>query len=470
MEQNQTVKKPSFGYALFTVAASFAVIMIPALTWGAKIHPLFLLSYLVALPLCLRLGVSYKMLQDGMVQSCSRAMVPIMILLINGGLVGTWNASGTVPLIINLGIKFISPQFFLVAAFLLCILCSLITGTSWGTCGTAGLALAGIGMGMGINPLITAGAICSGAFFGDTISPLSDGPNLCAGVTGVDIFVGIKHQAKVTVPSGLICALIYLVIGMNAGNGTVDYTTINSISNAIEGNFRLGIVAVIPMIIVFGMLALKKPSIPSLLTGAFAGGIIACLAEGKTIPEVISYFWGGYSIESGVDMVDTLLNRGGITSMSSTAILFLFAFGLFGVLNAAGIIDALVEPLTKRLRSKLSVILATVMMSLLGNAIGASSNFAYVFAGNIMVPVYERTKLEKVNLTRTLAVGCTAMCTLLPWNMNSVVAAGYIGVSPAQLIPYSFFAYVTPVVLLIVTILGFDTKYVGETSAPRKSK
>lgn len=460
---NTTVKKPSFGYALFTVVAVFAVIMIPALAWGAKIHPLFLLSFLVALPLCLRLGVSYKTLQDGLVQACTRAIVPIMILLINGGLVGTWNAAGTVPLIIDLGIKFISPQFFLVAAFLLCVMCSMVTGTSWGTCGTAGLALAGIGMGMGINPLITAGAICSGAFFGDTISPLSDGPNLCSGITGVDLFVGIKHQAKVTVPSGIICAGIYLVMGLVlAGSGEVDYTTVNGISSTLESNFHLGIAAVIPMIIVFGMLALKKPSIPSLLTGAFAGGVIACLVEGKSIADIITYFWGGYSIQSGNEMVDTLLNRGGITSMSGTAILFIFAFGLFGVLNAAGIIDALVEPLTKRLHSKLSVIGATVLMSVLGNAIGASSNFAYVFAGNIMAPIYDRTGMEKVNLSRALAVGCTAMCTLLPWNMNSVVAAGYIGVSPAQLIPFSFFAYVTPIVLLVVTLLGFDTKYTSE--------
>ena len=456
--------KPSFGYALFTVVAVFAVIMFPALLWGSSIHPLFLLSYLVAIPLCLRLRVPYKELQDGLVHSCMRAIVPIMILLINGGLAGTWIASGTVPMIIDLGVKFISPSIFLMAAFLLCVLCSMVTGTSWGTCGTAGLALAGIGMSMGINPLLTAGAICSGAFFGDTISPLSDGPNLCSGVTGVDLFVGIKHQAKVVVPSGIICAILYLIIGLNLTTGDMDAATINGISTTLESIFQMGIVPIIPMIIVFGMLATKKPSIPSLLVGAFAGGVIACLAQGKSIADVIGIFWNGYTVSSGNELVDTLLNRGGITSMANTCILFIFAFGLFGVLNAAGIIDALVEPLTKRLHSKLSVIVTTVLMSVLGNAIGASSNFAYVFAGNIMAPVYDRVGLEKVNLTRALAVGCTAMCTLLPWNMNAVVAASYINVTPAQLIPFSFFAYVTPVVLLVVTLLGFDTKYIGGTA------
>ena len=210
------------------------------------------------------------------------------------------------------------------------------------------------------------------------------------------------------------------------------------------------------------MLATKKPSIPSLLSGAVAGGVIACLVEGRSIAEIISYFWNGFSIDTGNAMANTLLNRGGITSMSGTAILFIFAFGLFGILNAAGIVDALVEPLTQRLRSKMSIIAATVVMSVLGNAIGASSNFAYVFAGNIMATVYDRTNLHKVNLTRALAVGCTSMCTLLPWNMNAVVAAGYIGVTPVQLIPFTFFALVTPIVLFVVTLLGFDTKYVGE--------
>ena len=459
------VKQPTFAYALFTVVACFAVIMIPALAWGCKIHPLFLLSYLVALPLCLRLHVPYKTLQTGVVESVTRAVVPIMILLINGGLVGTWNAAGTVPLIINLGVKFISPSFFLVATFILCVLCSMVTGTSWGTCGTAGLALAGVGLGMGINPMLTAGAIVSGAFFGDTMSPLSDGPNLCSGITGVDIFVGIKHTLKVAIPSGLICTILYLVIGMNLHVSAMEDSTIQNISHTLEANFHFGVAAIIPMIVVFVMLAMKKPSIPSLLTGAFAGGVIACIVEGKSIAEVISYFWGGYVIESGDEMVDTLLNRGGITSMSSTAILFIFAFGLFGILNAAGIIDALVEPMTRHLKSKLSIIVTTVFMSVLGNAIGASSNFAYVFAGNIMAPVYERAHLDKVNLTRSLAVGCTAMCTLLPWNMNAVVAAGYIGVSTVQLIPFGFFAYVMPIVLLIITILGFDTKYTTDEQA-----
>ena len=456
------IKKPTFGYALFTVVACFSVIMIPALAWGCKIHPLFLLSFLVAIPLCSRLGVAYKDLQAGVVSSVSRAVVPILILLINGGLVGTWNAAGTVPIIIDLGVKFINPTFFLLTTFILCVLCSMVTGTSWGTCGTAGLALAGVGMGMGINPLITAGAICSGAFFGDTMSPLSDGPNLCSAVTGIDIFVGIKHTLKVAIPSGIICAILYLIIGMNLNISSVDYTTINNISSAIEANYRLGFVAIIPMIIVLGMLAMKKPSIPSLLTGAFAGGVIACVMEGKSIADVIGYFWGGYVIESGDVMVDTLLNRGGITSMTGTATLFVFAFGLFGILNAAGIIDALVEPMTKHLKTKFSIILSTVFMSVLGNGIGASSNFAYVFAGNIMAPIYDRVGLDKVNLTRSLAVGCTAMCTLLPWNMNAVVAAGYIGVEPIQLIPFSFFAYVTPIVLIIVTLLGFDTKFTNE--------
>ena len=137
---------------------------------------------------------------------------------------------------------------------------------------------------------------------------------------------------------------------------------------------------------------------------------------------------------------------------------------IVGLVGESGCGKSVTSLSVMRLHSKLSVIVTTVLMSVLGNAIGASSNFAYVFAGNIMAPVYDRVGLEKVNLTRALAVGCTAMCTLLPWNMNAVVAASYINVTPAQLIPFSFFAYVTPVVLLVVTLLGFDTKYVGETA------
>ena len=460
-------KKPSFGYALTVMVVVFATIMIPALAWGSKINALFLMSWIVAIILCLPLGISYKELQEGLVSNCKKAIIPVMIILCVGALVGTWDAAGTVPIIISFGVQTISPNMFLVTAFLLCTVTALVTGTSWGTFGTAGLALAGIGISLNVDPVMTAGAVCAGAFFGDTISPLSDSPNIAAAVSGVDLFKGIAHQAKVTIPAAIISIILYFIVGLQYRGSDVDTTLINDIVTAVNGNFRTGIITMFPAIFVIALLAFKIPSIPSILGGAIFGGFVACFWQGYSINDAITFFWSGFTIDTGVEFVDKLLNRGGVTSMTGTGVMFFFAFGLFGILDAAGIVDAFIEPFTKHMKSKLSLVIASVVLSVFGTLVGASMNFAYAFAGSIMEPIYEKRGLEKVNLMRALGVGCTAMAVLVPWSLSTTVALPFLGVEAFQLVPYNFFLFSAPAVLIIWTLIGKDTRWVSE-SAPEK--
>ncbi|MDO4719234.1 MAG: Na+/H+ antiporter NhaC family protein [Peptostreptococcaceae bacterium] len=463
-------KKPSFMYSLVTMVLVFSVIMVPSLAWGSKINALFLISWIVAMIMCMGTGTTYKEIQKGIVDNCSRAIVPAMIILCVGALVGTWNASGTVPMVIRFGVRSVSPNLFLMTAFLLCATTALITGTSWGTFGTAGLALAGIGISLNVNPVLTAGACCGGAFFGDTISPVSDSPNLASAVSGVDLFKGIRHQAKVTVTSAVICCILYYFLGMKYGEGNVNTDLIHEIVDTIGREFHTGFITLLPMIFVIVLLAGKVPSIPAILGGAIFGGVIACLYQGDSLPDVISYFWSGYKIESGVEFVDKLLNRGGVTSMSGTAVMFLFAFGLFGILNSAGIVDAFVEPMTSKLNSKLSLVLAAVAFGIFGAVVGASMNFAYAFAGSIMAPVFEKKRLQKKNLMRALGVGCTAMAVIVPWSLSSSVAVEFLGVKPLELVPYNFFLMVTPIVLILMTLFGRDTKWLSEVSEEERQE
>lgn len=463
-------KTPSFGYALFVMVAVFAVIMVPALAWGAKINALFLISWLVAILLCVPTGTTWKEIAKGINTYCIKAIIPIMIILSVGGLVGTWMAAGTVPAIISIGVQTVSPHAFLLTAFLLSMVCSLVTGTSWGTFGTAGLALAGIGLSLNVSPVMTVGAVCSGAFFGDTISPMSDSPNMASAVSDVDLFTGIKHQAKVTVVAAVICCVIYWILGLQYKGGAVDMEMISSIVSTIDTHFTVNFLTFLPAIIVVVLLVLKVPSIPAILGGGVAGGMVACLLQGETVNDCITYFWSGFSIDTGVSFIDTLLNRGGVTSMSSTAMMFLFSFGLFGIFDAAGVVDVVVAPITKHLHTKLSLVLATVGMSLLGNALSASMNFAYAFAGNIMAPVYDKKGLQKKNLMRALSVGCTGMSVLFPWSLSSGVISEFMGVTPMEILPCYFFPYVSFIVLVVWTIIGKDTKWVSELTEEERLK
>ena len=359
---------------------------------------------------------------------------------------------------------------FLVTAFLLCTVTALVTGTSWGTFGTAGLALAGIGISLNVDPVMTAGAVCAGAFFGDTISPLSDSPNIAAAVSGVDLFRGIVHQAKVTIPAAVISIILYYIVGLQYRGSAVDTTLISDIVTAVNGNFHTGIITMFPAIFVIALLAFKIPSIPSILGGAIFGGVVACFWQGYSINDTITFFWSGFTIDTGVEFVDKLLNRGGVTSMTSTGVMFFFAFGLFGILDAAGIVDAFIEPFTKHMKSKLSLVIASVILSVFGTLVGASMNFAYAFAGSIMEPIYEKRGLEKENLMRALGVGCTAMAVLVPWSLSTTVALPFLGVEAFQLIPYNFFLFSAPVVLIIWTLIGKDTRWVGEAKPEKQQK
>ena len=452
-------KTPSFGYALFVTLLTFSVIMIPAVFLGAKTQPLFLISWMVAFPFCMKLGYSYKELQQGLMTFCAKSLVPMTIVLCVGSLIGTWNACGTVPLITKLGLLTINPRYFLVMSFFICIVFSLFTGTSFGTCGTAGVALMGVGLSMGLDPLEIAAPIIGGAYFGDAISPLSDSTNCAAGSVGVDLFDSIRYQAFTTIPAALICAVIYLIWGMNIDTSSVDLTSIQEVIGGIEANYKLGFVPLIPMIVVLLLLLKKVPSIPSILCGSISGFLVAWLYQGQSFSDVVKSMWSGYTLVSDNEFISKIFSRGGITSMSGTAFLFIFAFGLFGILSTAGIIDKVVEPLMKRVNSRVSGTLCTVLLGFIANITSASGNFSFIFTGNLMTPIYENNKLNKWDLTRGMSVGCLLSGLLVPWNSNPLTVTGFLGVDSTAMLRYMFTPLVAFVVLLFFAVTNIDKKF-----------
>ena len=402
----KTKKAPSFGYALFTVLLTFSIIMIPAVFLGAKTQPLFLASWIIALPLCMKPGFSYKELQQGMMGYMARSLTPMTIVLCVGAMIGTWNACGTVPMITKLGLQIINPKYFMVVSYIICFVFSLFTGTSFGTCGTAGVALMGVGLSMGLDPLMVAAPIISAAYFGDAFSPMSDSTNCAAASVGTDLFETVKYQATSTIPAMLIGAVVFFFWGMGIDTSGADISSINEVIAGIDASYKLGIVTVLPLIIVLTMLLMKIPSIPSVLSGALSGFLVAWLYQGQSFKSVTLSMWSGYTLESDSAFLVKVFSRGGITSMSGTAFLFAFAFGLFGILSTAGIVDKVVEPLTKKCNCRASGALCTILLGFIANATSASGNFSFIFIGSLMTPVYERAGLNKWDLTRTMSVGC----------------------------------------------------------------
>jgi NhaC family Na+:H+ antiporter len=215
-------------------------------------------------------------------------------------------------------------------------------------------------------------------------------------------------------------------------------------------------VTLIPLLVVLVMLLMKVASIPSILTGAAAGFLVSWLYQGWSFRQTVQYMWSGFVLKSDSAFISKIFSRGGITSMTGTAFMFIFAFGLFGLLSTAGIIDRVMEPLTKKMKSRFSAMICTVLLGFISNVTSASGNFSFVFVGNLLRPVYEKNRLNKWDLTRSMTVGCLLSGLLVPWNSNPLTVCGFLDVNPVDMVPYMFTTYIAFAVLVFVTATNVD--------------
>ena len=467
MLETDNIRKPSFMYALSMLSAAIAVISIGILVFDAPIQILMFISILVLIPFMMRLGFTYKQVEQSMVTSMGKALQPGLILLTVGILIGAWIASGTVPTLIYYGVNAISPQFFLVTTLLFCSLVSVATGTSWGTIGTAGIAMMGVGTTLGIPMGLTAGAIISGAYFGDKVSPLSDSTNLAPTVTGGELFTHIKHMLWTTIPAYIITGILFTIIGFKYNTASVDTESVSQLMAYLDQTFNLGIVPMIPVIVLVTLLMLKKPAIPSIFMGAVIGGLIAMIYQGFSFSETISIFYDGYHVESGIDMADSLLQRGGLTSMLALVALFLFALGLGGMLAESGVLEALIASFAHKIQHTGMLVLVTIIVSYVTLAIGGSAYFSIVMSGTLMRPIFERLNLKPENLSRILEDTGTQSCSLLPWTGSGIYTAGTLGIATGAYLPFCFLAFLTPLVSLFYGITGLT---MTEKKEPKKKK
>lgn len=465
-DKQSNIKKPSFMYALSMLLIVVAIISIGLLSFEAPIQVLMFIGILAIIPFMLRLGFSYKQVEKSMIRSMSRALQPGLILLTVGILIGSWIASGTVPTLVYYGIEAISPRFFLLTTLIFCSLVALATGTSWGTIGTAGIALMGVGTTIGIPAGITAGAIISGAFFGDKMSPLSDTTNLTPTVTGSELFTHIKHMLWTTVPAYIISAIIFTLIGLRYKTPSVDAESVNQLTGYLANHFNLGLVPLIPIVVLVTLLMLKKPALPSIFIGTAVGGLIAILYQGFTFSDTIGFFYKGYTVESGLEIVDNLLVRGGLTSMLEMIVLFLFALGLGGMLADAGVLETLMASFADKIQSTGVVVFVTIFVSYATLSIGGSIYFSAVMSGTLMRPIFKRLNLKPENLSRVIEDTSTQGGPLVPWTGAGIFAAGTLGVSAGTYLPFCFLALITPLFSLFYGITGLTMK---KTEKEKKS-
>lgn len=431
-------------------------------SYGANQIALLLCACLAAL-MGMKNGYTWNEMQEGMVHGISLAFNAILILLTVGTLIGSWIVGGVVPAMIYYGLHLFTPDLFYAASCFICALVGISIGSSWTVAGTLGIGLMGIAEGLGVSPLITAGAIISGAYFGDKLSPLSDTTNLSAAVAGSELFSHIKHMLWTTVPSILIALIIFLVLGFGAKDAS-STSNIESILAAIEQQFVIGWYSLIPLILLLAMAYLKIPAFPTLIVGSLTGCLFAALfqqsaavslgssPENAVFLQVFKGLWislfNGYTAETSNEVVNKLLSRGGMSSMLNTVWLIICAMAFGGVMEKTGSLKALVEALLSKVRSTASLIATTVFTCFGMNIMAGDQYMAIILPGRMLREKFERQGLQKINLSRTLEDSGTLTSVLVPWNTCGAFMTATLGVSTWLYAPYAIFNYVCPLIAI----------------------
>jgi NhaC family Na+:H+ antiporter len=393
------------------------------------------------------------------------AMQAVLILMVIGSIIGTWILSGTVPTMIYYGLKLLSPGIFLLATAVICCIVSLATGSSWTTAGTVGIALMGVGLGLGMPAGLVAGAIVSGAYFGDKISPLSDTTNLAPAMAGTTLFEHVKHMIYTTLPALLISLVLYGILGAKYAGENFDTNQISQILSTISDSFTISPLLLIPPIIVIIIVVLKIPAIPGLMAGAVLGGIFAALFQGSSVGDIIDAAHYGYTMESGFQIVDDLLSRGGLDGMMWTVSLILIALAFGGIMEKTGMLHAVGNTILKLANSTGSLILSTVLTCIAVNLLTGEQYLSLVVPGRMYKDAYAERGIHPKVLSRALEGSGTVTSALIPWNTCGAFMWTTLGVHPFAYAPYAFLNIFVPIINVLYGYLDITITRLDESKA-----
>lgn len=454
-EQKQQPGMPAL-WQVFVVLGGFLALAFAFTGLGIEIHLAIFAGWFLAFAVGRMVGHSYRDMEKALTTGISNGMDAIIILLAVGALVGTWISGGVVPSLIYYGLKVIHPSIFLLATLIICSLTSIATGTSWGTAGTAGIAMMGIGAGLGVPAPMTAGAVLSGAYFGDKLSPLSDSTILTATMSGVDVMDHIKGMLPGSVIGYILAAIAFTVAGFTVGSGHADMAQIDSVVGAIDNMFNISPLCLLPMLLVVALLAMRKPSIPVITFGAVLGIVWGIAFQGLSPVAAISTAWTQIPKDTGLAFIDNILSRGGMNSMLWSVGIIIFGLGFGGLLDQIGVLKVLAQKIEKMIKGGGSLSITTVVVGFLGNLFGSAMYVSLILTPKIMGPKYDELGYHRRVLSRNTEFGGTLTSGMVPWSDNGIYMAGILGVATLEYLPYMWLSFAC---IGVTVFFGFSDRF-----------
>ena len=423
----------------------------------------------IAVVLAIAVGrVPWQRLEEGIVSSIAKASVSIMILFLIGMLSGAWMIGGVVPTLICYGVKIMNPSLFLVCACVICAIVSLMTGTSWTTVATIGVALLGIGTALGVPAPWSAGAIISGSYFGDKLSPLSDTTILASSSTGTNLFVHIRYMLFTTIPSMTLALAIFLVAGFFLADSAA--ADVEGFTKGLYGTFNITPWTLLVPVATGILIALRFPSLPVLFISALLGGVSALLLQndvllsvvGEKVPSVIGYykalmttFFTSTHLATGSDALDRLVSTRGMSGMLSTVWLILCAVSFGGVMYAGGMLRTIADVALACVRGIAGLVGATVFTGALMNVAAGDQYISILITADMFRDAYRGKGLESRLLSRTIEDSSTVTSVLVPWNTCAMAQSASLGIATVVYLPFCFFNLISPLMSVVIAATGW---------------
>ena len=426
---------------------------------------ILLLSALVAGAIGVINGTKSQDIFDKIKANVKDTSNAIYILILIGGLAGTWLVGGIVPAMIYYGLELINATFFLPTAVVIAALVSLSTGSSWSTTATVGIALMGIGQTMGIPVAIVAGAVISGAYFGDKLSPLSDTTNLAPAMAGTDLFTHIRYMLYTTVPSLLISLILFTIIGLKYAEGALNAEEIATVQNLIQETFNITPWVFAVPIGVIVLISRKTDALVAIAMGTLGGLIMALLFQGEVMTilgngefpryeTALRSVYGEIAIPSENAILSDLLSSSGMSGMMGTVWLVLSAMAFGGAMEACGFLTIITNAIVGLAKNTASLITSTLIACGVLNVTASDQYLAIVVPGRMFKDVYKKRGLAPENLSRTLEDSGTVTSVLIPWNTCGAYQSSVLGVATGDYFMYAFFNLISPIMTLIYAWFG----------------
>ncbi len=455
--------------ALFIIVLIFVTI-IAGIRMSIGIEMSMLLGAIEAMIACVFLRRPWENVEKSILDFLSGTLVVMIILIDVGVMVGCWIIGGTVPALMYYGLKLIRPMIIVPMTFILCSVMSIFTGTSFGSIATMGLALTGVAAGIGVPIPLVAGAAVAGAHVGDKMSPMSDSTNLCSAVSKVGLYEHIGAMMHTTVPAAIISIVIYFVLGMKyTGEGSEENVML--MLNTLSEHFNINVLCLVPAIMMLVIAIMKIPAVLGLTSCAIFSVFWAMIMQHAPFVDVMKAAYSGYVSETGVQLVDGILTRGGMSSMMGTVGMIIVACMMGGGLQATGALTVVMDDLmSKFMKTPRSLVIVTLVYNYLILAVSGNQMLGAVMSGATFSETYDKMNVHRKVLSRCMGDTTINGSALVPWSTATVYAMGVLGTGNAAFIPYEFFCYIVPIFTIIAALTGWATWHSDGTpfNAPKE--